>query len=175
MRSFQIFSLIGLIVVIVSFMLPWITVRISFSGKYEFNLIDVLGHTSDISQGTSESTGAGFILLSIVLSVSTFIFALIGLAVKQINAVAGALGILSGIIFYGGIGSLKSEIASRTPYFGDFAASLFDVGTGPIVMIVAGTILLVASILRDEQKTLMGETNREISEAAIQNSTVDYG
>jgi hypothetical protein len=147
MKQFQAIALVGLLALLASSVTPWITVKLSFSGKTDFSLLDIFSHISDISKGTSESSGASLLILSIVLYVMGIILALIGVASKKLCAIAGISAILSGILFFAGISTIQSEIAKQP--LGWIAASLIDAGIGPTITIIGGIIILLASVIRE--------------------------
>jgi hypothetical protein len=147
MKQFQAITLVGLLALIVSSVTPWITVKLSFSGKTDFSLLDIFSHISDIGKGTSESSGAGLLIFSIILYVMGIILALAGLTSKKLCAIAGISAILSGILFFAGISTIQSEIAKQP--LGWIAASLIDAGIGPTITIIGGIIILLASAIRE--------------------------
>jgi uncharacterized membrane protein YphA (DoxX/SURF4 family) len=122
-------------------------VKVSFTGKTDFSLLDIFSHVSDISKATGESLGASLLLLSMLLYVVSVILVLIGLANRKLCAIAGIVALLSGISFFAAINAIQSEAASQP--LGWIAASLIDAGIGPTIVIIGGIIVLIASAIRE--------------------------
>jgi len=146
MKQFQSIALVGLLALLASSITPWITFKLSFTGKTNFSLLDIFSHVSDISKATGESLGASLLLLSMLLYVVSVILVLIGLANRKLCAIAGIVALLSGISFFAAINAIQSEAASQP--LGWIAASLIDAGIGPTIVIIGGIIVLIASAIR---------------------------
>jgi hypothetical protein len=147
MKRFQYIALVGLLVLLASSVIPWITFSIPILGKIDFNLLDFFRYTSDISREAKGSLGSSLLLLSMLLYGVSIVLGFIGMLNKKLCTTAGIMAVLSGILFYAAISTIRSE-ATRQPS-GWLVVGLINAGIGPAIAIIGGIIILLAPAIRD--------------------------
>jgi hypothetical protein len=174
MKPFRITSVLGLLIVLFSSTLPWLTINLVLAQSnltllqfYDLirgasNLSSQLGANagSEVQTLNQNVPGVAGLELTIILYPLTVIMALIAIGSRKAAGAAGIFGMLTGGAWIFGIESLKQQIsqsASSAGLFGQFAANTvnnaFDAGTGTYVMIFGGLILFIGLFLKGQQKT----------------------
>ncbi len=138
----------GVIILIISIFLPWISINLVFAGL-DLSLYDMLtmwgkgGGGADIQANYASEI---LIALSVIFLFAAIITGVVGIVKHSISASAGALSILSAIMWVVGITELKREIAESIE-FGSLVSAAVSVGTGPILVFIASIPFFAAFVI----------------------------
>ena len=173
MKSFRVFAAIGLVALLLSATLPWLTVNIL--GQYNITLLDIYRYILKTFQTAhptqtqpSESTvnylsSITAILASIIIYPISLILTLLSTFFRRATLPAGVLATLAGILWFFGIESFKGKIIQQasglgglsgmlSSMFANVLASAFQVGYGAYVPILAGLIILLAYFVEAQKR-----------------------
>ncbi|GEM_PF-5028778 len=136
----------GLVLLIVSLFLPWVSIELL--GKLEFSLYDLLrqsfgGDSISAGEGGVSEATVYLFAVSIISLIGGLIAGLVSVVTYKAGVVAGAMSILSGIAWFAGISSLKSDIVASYPVVGGLVSSAVSVGAGPLVAIIGGILFII--------------------------------
>jgi hypothetical protein len=170
MKTHQLISGVGLLLLIVSLPMPWLSVNIL--GQYNLTLMDIYRVIFNASQqlpsGSSSSTeqfnsmipSVGAMMIAILLYPISLIVAIVSLLHRKASLVAGVLSVATGLLWVFGIDALKGALidqmknaggmfGSLTQAYASLIMSAISFGYGAIVPIVGGIVLLVAFFLKE--------------------------
>jgi hypothetical protein len=138
---FKILIITGVLILFVSGFLPWATATY---GSFLINIsfLDLLTWSSFSPLGASA--------FSLFFYICSLIAALFALVKRRLVAVTGVLALAAGILFLGA--DAASDFSMISVGNGGVIAAAFansvGIGIGPISAIIAGTVLLAASVLQ---------------------------
>ncbi len=161
MKTSAILAIVGVIVLLIALVLPWIAVNAfglsvgASLGEMYGALLEGLGsaqanYTPDISSLSSlvSPTMIG-ILATLILYPVALIVGIVSVKVKKLTIAAGVLAIITGILWIVGIEGLKSTLASLGSVQGIDISSMIGAGYGTYLAIISGVIFFVAFFVRN--------------------------
>lgn len=128
MNSSKIVSIIGVLLIILSFFTPWIT-----EGVLTHSLVEVYGRAPPT--------------ILTILPLLTLLAGTAGIVWRKANVIAGVLGVITGIIWIVGIEAYKAELLESSEWSERFFSAILGTGIGPYLTIVAGVVFLIAFVV----------------------------
>jgi len=161
MKAFRIVAGIGVLALLVSLPMPWITVN--FLGKYDvtlLNIYDAISQSSDYTDFEDDPTsllsqtywGIGAIMITLLLFPIDMLAAIASIFYRRITIVSGFLSIAVSLLWIFGLESLKTEIANQMaieggiygPLVAGMVSSIIKSGVGVYLPIISGLIFFAA-------------------------------
>jgi uncharacterized membrane protein len=149
---FRVVVVIGLLILLIGSVVPWVSINLLIFGRFTFNFIDILNLTLNqipsIGRQLSSSLSTSLLTLSIITYVLSVVTTAAGIAFRTSCIVGGVSAIISGTSFITGIYIAKSEATIFKP-LEQLIKTLVNIEVGPILTITAGVITLIAYTLKE--------------------------
>jgi len=153
MSMFRVVAVIGLLILLIGSVVPWISINLLIFGRLTFNFIDILNLTLNqipsIGKQLSSSLSTSLLILSIITYVLSVVTTAAGIAFRTSCIVRGASAIISGTSFITGIYIAKSEATVFKP-LEQLIKILVNIEVGPLLTITAGVITLIAYTIKEK-------------------------
>jgi uncharacterized membrane protein len=150
---FRVVVVIGLLILLIGSVVPWVSVNLLIFGRLTFNFIDILNLTLNqipsIGRQLSSSLSTSLLILSIITYVLSVVTTATGIAFRTSCIVGGASAIISGTSFITGIYIAKSEATVFKP-LEQLIKTLVNIEVGPLLTITAGVITLIAYTIKEK-------------------------
>jgi hypothetical protein len=149
---FRVIAVIGLLILLIGGVVPWVSINLLIFGRLTFNFIDILNLTlnqvSSIGKQLSSSLSTSLLTISIITYVLSVVTTATGIAFRTSCIVGGVSAIISGTSFITGIYIAKSEATIFKP-LEQLIKTLVNIEVGPILTITAGAITLIAYTIKE--------------------------
>jgi uncharacterized membrane protein len=153
MSMFRVVVVIGLLILLIGSVVPWVSVNLLIFGRLTFSFIDILNLTLNqipsIGRQLSSSLSTSLLILSIITYVLSVVTTATGIAFRTSCVVGGASAIISGTSFITGIYIAKSEATVFKP-LEQLIKTLVNIEVGPLLTITAGVITLIAYTIKEK-------------------------
>jgi len=152
MMVFRVIVLVGLLILLVSSIVPWISINLPILGRSNYNLFDIFSLTFNYISSTGKQVISSLSMFLIILTVISYIVSImttaIGVFIKGFCIVGGVLAILSGTSFITGMIIAKSEVRI-VRFLEQFLTGLINIEIGSILTIIGGILILIAYTIRE--------------------------
>ena len=153
MSMFRVVVVIGLLILLIGSVVPWVSINLLIFGRLTLNFIDILNLTlsqvSSIGKQLSSSLSTSLLILSIITYVLSVVTTATGIAFRTSCIVGGVSAIISGASFITAIYIAKSEATIFKP-LEQLIKTLVNIEVGPILTITAGVITLIAYTIKEK-------------------------
>jgi hypothetical protein len=150
---FRVIAVIGLLILLIGGVVPWVSINLLIFGRLTFNFIDILNLTlnqvSSIGKQLSSSLSTSLLTISIITYVLSVVTTATGIAFRTSCIVGGVSAIISGTSFITGIYIAKSEATIFKP-LEQLIKTLVNIEVGPLLTITAGVITLIAYTIKEK-------------------------
>jgi len=162
MKLFRIVAGIGVLALLVSLPLPWITMN--FLGKYDVTLLNIYNAISQASSDYPDFEddptsvlsqtywGIGAIMITLLLFPIDILVSIASIFYRRITIVSGFLSVAVSLLWIFGLESLKTELANQIAIEGGIyglmvagmVSSIVSLGVGAYLPIISGLIFFAA-------------------------------
>ncbi len=137
---------IGLILLIASFLLPWITFRIPLLGEKGYSLIEFIESVSEMQLAYNLSgEGFGILYLALILLITSLITAITSLLWIPASVISGGSGLTSAGLWILEMEILKTSMKTQMPSI-KVVTSFMGLGSG-VVLAIAGSIVMIIAFV----------------------------
>ncbi len=145
--AYRIVAGIGLLLLIASFLLPWISLRIPLSSERGYTLLEFIDSLSGMQLAYNLSgEGFGILYLALIFLIVSLITALISLSWIPASIISGGSGLTSVGLWIVEMELLKVSMKTQMPKIGKALSSFMGIGSG-VILAIAGSIIMIVAFV----------------------------
>ncbi len=144
---YRILAAIGLILLIASFLQPWIVFKIPLNGEKGYSLIEFTESISGMQLVYNlNGEGLGILYLVLILLIASLITSLASLLWIPASVVSGGSGLISAGLWILEMEILKKCVETQMPETGKAVSSFMGIGLG-VVLAIAGSVIMIIAFV----------------------------
>ncbi len=144
---YRMLAAIGLVLLIASFLQPWIVFKIPLNGEKGYSLIKFMESISGMQLVYNLSgEGLGILYLVLILLITSLITSLASLLWIPASVVSGGSGLTSAGLWILEMEILKKGVETQMPETGKVMSSFMGIGLGVMLAIAGSVIMIIAFV-----------------------------
>ncbi len=141
--AYRIVAGIGFILLIASFLLPWIAFRIPLSGEEGYTLLKFIESVSEMQLAYNlGGEGFGVLYLALIFLIVSLVMAFASLFWIPASIISGGSGLMSAGLWIVEMEALKVSVEAHMPKIGKALSNFIGIGSG-VILAIAGSIIMI--------------------------------